>query len=53
MFGKKTYKNAKIKQFSSDNERKRFFAILNYYNQKEREASIKIPLKSLKKRKSK
>ena len=34
MFGNKTYKETKAKKFASDNERKRFFAIKNYYEKK-------------------
>ena len=34
MFGTEKYKKGKSKTFTSDNERKRFFAIRNYYSKK-------------------
>jgi hypothetical protein len=41
MFGSKSYRKTKTKYFSSDSERKRFFAIKNYYikkNKKDKKA---------------
>lgn len=45
MFGTKKYKEQKEKRFSSDNERKRFFAIKNYYSKKSKESSYTKSIK--------
>lgn len=45
MFGSKKYKDTKTKVFSSDNERKRYFAIKNYYEKKNKQNSTKDPTK--------
>lgn len=34
MFGSNKFKKVKTKTFKSDNERKKYFAIKNYYTQK-------------------
>lgn len=49
MFGAKRYKTKKTKIFSSDNERKRFFAIKNYYEKKSNPSAIVIKNKKDKK----
>ena len=45
MFGTKKYKEGKNKIFNSDNERKKYFAIKNYYSKKNLPTSQIIKLK--------
>ena len=44
MFGNKVYKETKAKKFTSDKERKRYFAIKNYYKKKAKESSVVIKI---------
>lgn len=48
MFGTKKYKVQKGKKFKTDNERKRFFAIKNYYAKKSAQSSVIISNKKKK-----
>lgn len=45
MFGTKQYKEKKQKMFTNENERKRFFAIKNYYDKKAKNDSYTKQLK--------
>ena len=46
MFGLKKYNKAKSKSFASDKERKKYFAIQNYYKNKNNTSSSKTTTKS-------
>ena len=48
MFGNSKFKKVKTKTFKSDNERKKYFAIKNYYEKKNNIYIIDTPTKKKK-----